>query len=271
MTKKEYEMLCRKSKAFLYHSFSFLSYEIVKTAHIIWQDEDCIVCRYWDDSVGYEKIHWMANSFEALWEVVKVQNDPVLISFVPLSWKEKLLSNGCEEYAQFHDFWKTMTKKDTNDDVLSYLKEGDEAKASALTMRCAGISRGFTGESEAFFRNWKRGSEASLLEVHAQSSDILCMYDQEVLCGIALTAVYGKEDRKTVWLRLIAVDPDLQRRGIGRSLMRQVLAYGVKHQVKKAFLAADICNTHAIHLYEKNGFQLDEDDGELTLLYHGTH
>lgn len=107
-------------------------------------------------------------------------------------------------------------------------------------MRCAGISRGFTGESEVFLRNWKQGCDTSLLEIHAQSSDILCMYDQEVLYGIALTAVYGKEDQKTLWLRLIAVDPDLQRRGIGRSLMRQVLAYGVKHQVKKAFLAADI-------------------------------
>lgn len=271
MTRKEYEILCHKSKDFLFHSFSFLSYEIVKTARIIWQDEDCIVCRYWDDGAGYEKIHWMANSFKALWDVVKAQNDPILISFVPLSWKEKLLSYGCEEYAQFHDFSRTMRASDTCDEVLSYIKEGDEAKASALTMRCAGISRGFTGESEAFLRNWKQGCDTSLLEIHAQSSDILGMYDQEVLCGIALTAVYGKEDQKTLWLRLIAVDPDLQRRGIGRSLMCQVLAYGVKHQVKKAFLAADICNTHAIHLYEKNGFQLDEDDGELTLLYHGTH
>lgn len=66
MTRKEYEILCHKSKGFLFHSFSFLSYEIVKTARIIWQDEDCIVCRYWDDGTGYEKIHWMANSFKAL-------------------------------------------------------------------------------------------------------------------------------------------------------------------------------------------------------------
>ena len=52
----------------------------------------------------------------------------------------------------------------------------------------------------------------------------------------------------------VAVDPSLQRMGIGNLLMSELIKYGSKKGALKYFLEVRESNVNAIRLYEKHGF-----------------
>jgi [ribosomal protein S18]-alanine N-acetyltransferase len=53
-----------------------------------------------------------------------------------------------------------------------------------------------------------------------------------------------------------AVRPDRRHRGIGASLLRETLAWGVTFQAEKAFLEVRASNLAALRFYEHNGFEV---------------
>jgi ribosomal-protein-alanine N-acetyltransferase len=52
----------------------------------------------------------------------------------------------------------------------------------------------------------------------------------------------------------VAVRPDLRRRGIGRVLVEEVVAYARSHAAAKVLLEVRASNTAALRLYERLGF-----------------
>lgn len=49
-------------------------------------------------------------------------------------------------------------------------------------------------------------------------------------------------------------------------LLAQALAYGRAHGASRAFLAADECNTNALHLYQRMGFVPKADEVQIDML-----
>jgi len=53
----------------------------------------------------------------------------------------------------------------------------------------------------------------------------------------------------------VAVLPELRRRGVGRALVEDLLAYGVAHAAARVFLEVRASNAPALALYERLGFE----------------
>ena len=78
------------------------------------------------------------------------------------------------------------------------------------------------------------------------------MKDGAVLIGYCSVSIYNNGG--IVWIRRIAVKPEYQGKGYGKTLMEQAIVYGVNKGAKRGFLAADVLNANAIALYKKYGF-----------------
>jgi ribosomal protein S18 acetylase RimI-like enzyme len=61
--------------------------------------------------------------------------------------------------------------------------------------------------------------------------------------------------------------PEFQGRGCGKALLQSALAYGLEHGAKRAFLMADDCNTGAIALYRRMGFEPNMSEAQIDLIY----
>ena len=84
------------------------------------------------------------------------------------------------------------------------------------------------------------------------------------MVGFCAVSIYDKGT--TLWVRVIAVDPAYQGRGIGKILMEHAVRYGVHNGAKKGFLAADLLNNNAIGLFNKFGFYAKDSEGELQMV-----
>ncbi|MFX0173600.1 MAG: GNAT family N-acetyltransferase [Candidatus Hodarchaeota archaeon] len=74
--------------------------------------------------------------------------------------------------------------------------------------------------------------------------------DQEI-AGVTLAV----REEKYLGLSLVAVDPELRRKGIGRFLMRYIINWCIKNQLETIYLQVYHENTPALLMYEKLGFK----------------
>ena len=147
---------------------------------------------------------------------------------------------------------------DTSD--AEYIKTSDTAAVHEIALSCRYQSRGFTGETIGWFDDWLTN----------ENSDILAYYADNILVGFLCTCVYahGDENGAVVWIRMVAVRPEYQNRGIAKNLIIQAMRYGKDNGAKRSFLHTDKENVNARHLYEKIGFYKKyDDDGQLDMLY----
>jgi len=141
--------------------------------------------------------------------------------------------------------------------AYEFLREDECAEAYAVAESCKGL--GFTGESQQFLREWLTGEEISAENIGVTDCAVLIHKINAKTAGICCTGIYGHDSEKgaVVWIRMIAVTPECQGRGIGRNLLMQALQYGVEHGAKRAFLHVDLENKNAVKLYESVGFSRD--------------
>jgi len=69
------------------------------------------------------------------------------------------------------------------------------------------------------------------------------------------------------WVREVAVRPEYRKKGYGRALVESVVQYGIVRGAGCSFLMADDCNTGAVALYRQIGFEPNEEDPQIDLLY----
>ena len=157
----------------------------------------------------------------------------------------------------FHDFWiNSLLPQYKFEGSYDFLCESECADAFFVAKSCAGQSRGFTGETEQWFCDWLKGEEGGAKDVGATDCAVLVHRTDGKITGISCTCIYahGNEKGAVVWVRMIAVIPEFQGRGIARNLLMQTLQYGVERGAKRAFLAVDLANKNAVKLYENAGF-----------------
>jgi ribosomal protein S18 acetylase RimI-like enzyme len=236
-------------------SLRYAEYEDCRMSDEVYADaETLILCDFHQTPV---KLDFTANDF---WLVIsqasRIEN-PLRINFVPYDFRQELLGNGFEVWAEFVDYFNLNLQENSAKRVApeepDCMKQTESEEVSRLSRRCAGQSRGFFGNDAAHYSKWTE-----------DGNHILLIRDQGQIAGYCCVSVYA--EGTTLWVREIAVDPDFQGRGYGRKLMEQAIGYGVAKGAVKGFLAVDTTNHRAISLYERFGFTRRNQEGELQMI-----
>lgn len=267
------ELLLETARGFRYTSFLYLDEEdvLVEDASLLLQEPEFIaVCQ---PQGGKCNVHWAAQTGEAFLSGMKnvLQRlagqsngaDEVYIEFVPAEFVAELEGLGFAVQSHFVDFWLSELQNaplaQQSAHTVRAIQPGEYQAAASITRRCSGLSRGFTGENDQWTEEWALSEHTDILVAETPSGS--------GIAGIVYVRVYGFESDKgpILWVREVAVDPDFQRRGIGRALVGQALCWGKDRGAARSFLAADLQNDGAITLYEQFGFRRKEDQGQINM------
>ena len=76
--------------------------------------------------------------------------------------------------------------------------------------------------------------------------------DDDAIAGYGGLAVTGSDE---AWVQNLAVRRDLQRRGLGRTLLHTLLAEAARQRIRKVLLEVAVDNAAAQKLYAREGFE----------------
>ena len=135
---------------------------------------------------------------------------------------------------------------------FDYATSEDAHDLAAISQTCKGQSRGFNGETAEWFIEWMNDGQVLVKRVDG------------AIVGFCCITIYN--EGTTLWLRELAVMPEYQGKGFGRELMELGLWYGVNQKAQRGFLAVDVENHNAIHLYKQLGFIQKENELEIQMI-----
>jgi ribosomal protein S18 acetylase RimI-like enzyme len=118
---------------------------------------------------------------------------------------------------------------------------------------------GYLFEQESDFKPDRRKQKAGLKAI-LRNPKIGCLWvakrSGRVVGMVSLLyTVSTAEGGRVAWLEDLVVDPSYRGRGIGKSLLRFVIAYGRKKGLKRITLLTDMDNRKAKALYKSHGFK----------------
>lgn len=263
MRESDFEAIQESLEKYQYTSLTYTDYEDVCHFEIKSNTEQLILlCGYNDTAKEYEYC-WAANKAEDV--ISKIEKEKCLITFIPKEWTKTFENAGFSIRNIWHDYFKDNLD-DVHDEVENaiVLKEEECLEASEVTLSCRNQSRGFTGESEIFLKEW-----LSNCDEDDQNKTIFVEKNEPgQIVGLVCTTTYAHDSEKgaVAWIREVCVHPEYQNRGIARKLIMQALSYGKAKGAKRAFLAADEMNDNAIHLYKSIGFEPSLEDGQIDMI-----
>jgi ribosomal protein S18 acetylase RimI-like enzyme len=204
----------------------------------------------------------------ALRDYIRAHGDAeVLVEFVPPHFISQLESIGFVVHCEYVDFWLDQVEplRDTARSSPIQIREAtpeEHCIICSITRRCARQSRGFTVETRESLRTW----------LEEKDNALVVAVEHGLVVGHAMLAVYGFESPSgaVVWIRELAVEPDSQRKGIGRQLLVYGLRWGLARGAKRSFLACDAENQPAIRLYERFGYRRAAGRGQIDMAYVGS-
>lgn len=240
MNKETYNEIKSKLSGYKYNSMMYHEYDQLETFTVVKENKDLLLLSKLH-VLDVTEYHFACDSVECLLDGL---DEKSYVSMVPKEWVETFEKKSFTIYACYNDYFSSdMTYQET----YELIRLQDLETASNITKACYGQSRGFHGEDVQWIEKWMDDNNI-----------IVCRENDEIV-GICFVALYGYETGPTLWIREIAVHPDHQRKGIGRKLMAGAMTYGKDRGARKAFLAADELNVHAIKLYESFGFKAGKD------------
>jgi ribosomal protein S18 acetylase RimI-like enzyme len=118
---------------------------------------------------------------------------------------------------------------------------------------------GYLFEQESDFKPDRRKQKAGLKAI-LRDPKIGCLWvakrNGRVVGMVSfLYTISTAEGGRVAWLEDLVVDPSYRGQGIGKSLLRFVIAYGRKKGLKRITLLTDMDNRKAKSLYKSHGFK----------------
>lgn len=269
MEKENFNHISERLENYKYCSMEHVEYEDILEYEVILSNEDIILLLGYNAEAKLYEYHWAANDVKVLLQEVNKSNKKVLMTFIPDKWVDEFMKNEFEIYAVWNEYFNNnIVNSIESDEPIEILKDIAFKEASEVTLSCRGQSRGFSGQTEEWMKQWGEGIEPNLAAMKGKDSAVLIHREQGNIVGVICVAVYGHDYEKgaILWVREVAVKPEYQGRGIARKLLNQGMLYGKSHGAKRAFLMADECNKHAIRLYEKLGFVADKNEAEIDMI-----
>lgn len=250
------------------NSLEYVDYEDISDYEIQKETDEVILIAGFHKEAGCRHYHWAANGPKEVLEAVGKEKG--LVEFIPKDWVGTFEESGFV----IRDYWKdyfmdsltdipVIAEEETGENIL--LKENESKEASEVTLSCKGQSRGFTGQTDDWVREWLDNSKGE----GTRHKAILVQRNEEgKLTGLVCTGVYAYDSKKgpIAWIREVAVRPEYQNKGIARRLIGKALGYCKAHGAARAFLAADECNTNALHLYQSIGFCPASGEGQIDMI-----
>jgi ribosomal protein S18 acetylase RimI-like enzyme len=184
------------------------------------------------------------------------------IEFIPIDWVKTLEEVGFMVSSHFVDYWLKPLKKyhlDLRSELIIRDLQTDEYEAFAkITQENKLLSRGYYGEPHDF-------AQTFLSDAHTKI--YTAKLDNKIV-GVCATKIYNFEhkDGPVLWLREVAVKPTYHQKGIGQSIMTYALNMGYDLGARQSFLACDCDNRQGIKLYEKLGYQKNNDPGQINMI-----
>lgn len=263
MKKSDFEAIQENINKYQHTSLTYTDYDDVCQYEMINNTEQLILlCGYNNTAREYEYC-WAANKAEDV--IRQIEREKCFITFIPKEWIEAFENAGFSVRNIWHDYFKP-TLSDINDVVSNAiaLKETECMEASGVTLSCRNQSRGFTGETEKFLKDWLSNRD----EDYRHNTIFVEKNDLGDIVGLVCTTTYAHNSEKgaIAWIREVCVRPEYQNRGIARKLIMQALSHGKKYGAKRAFLAADEMNDNAIHLYKSIGFEPSQEEGQIDMI-----
>ncbi|BBF41479.1 hypothetical protein lbkm_0158 [Lachnospiraceae bacterium KM106-2] len=263
MTRNEFLEMEKRICDFQYTSLGYCDYDDVEGYEVIEDSKTLLCVKGYDVEAGMIQYHWAAD--HASWVVGAILESPCYLTFVPKGWVKEFEQVGLRIRNRWHDYFMKdfIQIKDEATDI-EFLKVEECEGASKVTMACRGQSRGFTGQTVQWIRDWVTGAD----EFVRNCRIVIERNEVNEIVGIVCTGTYGHESEKgpTCWIREVAVVPEYQNRGIARKLITQALSFGKSLGATRAYLAADEQNAGAIHLYESLGFVASEEESEINMI-----
>lgn len=249
-----FETLMAASESMQWRSMMYLDYEEVADAEIIHSSPDLILLH--NTRQNPSELHFATNSLDALSDELRHRKLHGKLKFIPVEHVQTFEAIGFNVDCAFADFINpdinsTIQSHHTQPDFV-FAEAADIPELVALSQACKGMSRGFNGETDAWFHEW------------LEENRILIKRDNNVIVGFCCVSIYN--GGATLWVRELAVFPELQGKGIGRALLSQAIQFGVTEKARNAFLAVDIENHNAIHLYKQLGFVQKENEIEIQMI-----
>jgi len=251
-------------------SFTYLEYESVKSYDVLADSDSLILLAGFKPEADIRDLQWAAKEPGAVIAAAKRGGKETLVTFVPESWKARFVKSGFNEFGILREYWIRQLKasyepKPACEPIL--LSEAEEA--AAVSQSCRLQSREFFGETRESIIAWMTGCDPQALAGGSRHETVLACRNGSRMIGIVSTSLYGYDGKSgpIIWIREVAVLPEFQGEGYGRALVESALQYGLDHGATRAFLLADDCNTSAIVLYRKIGFEPSEDDVQIDLVY----
>ena len=263
MNKSQFNEIKDRLPQFTYNSLNYTDYDEIPEYQTLYNDDKTIILYGYDVEQKIHKYLWACSNQEELVRRLKRRNERELITFVPANWVSPLNNIGFEVYAVWNDYFASELSIYVNSEEPVFINQNNCNEASLITLSCTGQSRGFSGQSEEWMKQWI-GNAGPAVPEYTRECAVIASFNHE-MSGVVCVAIYGDGEKTTLWIREIAIKPEFQGRGIAKKLLRQAFAYGIKHGAKKAFLMADECNNRAIGLYKSMGFQAAVDGCQIDM------
>ena len=241
---------------YLHNSLEYTEFDDIADYELLIENEELILISGFNGEADSKHYHWATVSPQKVIEAIGEERN-FYLEFIPEEWVDIFTQAGYIVRDKFRDYLKADLLDINNEHShAEFLQVEESLKAAEVTMSCKGQSRGFTGQTQGWIEEWITKTEDI---VHKEI--VIERNEQKEIVGVCFTGVYGINSQKgpVAWIREVAVNPDYQKKGIGRRLIKQALSHGKSHGAVRAFLAADECNVNAIHLYKSLGFQPDAD------------
>ena len=272
LSEQQFTSLRERALAFAHSSFTYLDFDAVEHYAVLTDSSECVLLVGEKPDAGVYELHWGANDPTPVIRAAKEAGRETLVTFVPEEWKTRFLASGFGEYGILREYWlEPLDKPFTPRIVCEPLTTADAAEAAVVTQSCRLQSREFYGESTDKIENWinavyPEGNENAFGAQH--EAVLACRDEAGKIAGVVLTAVYGYGESwgPVAWVREVAVLPEQQGKGYGRTLVESALNYCRERGAVKAFLMADDCNAHAISLYRSIGFE-PSDEVQIDLVF----
>lgn len=255
-----YDFLVSMTKKYLYHSFHFIDYDVVKDYEIIQKEENIILVKGFHHAQKCDHIHYFTSDVESLIVALKPYQN-TLIEFVPNTWVDTLIKEGFAVEAVLRDYWIKGLKHLAIEHDLAASTIENITQITNLTQSRKGASRAFQGEDESFVKDWTLNQVEEI-----DDTTIFIQKMEKNIVGAIFVGLYNSPEKRTLWVRELVVDEAYQGQGIGRMLLKRGLSYGHQKGAVRAFLMADDLNLNAIHLYKKMGFEPDLDSEQINMM-----
>lgn len=257
-----------KARQFQYTSLEYADFDDISNAIVCINNNNSLFlyCK----AEGIAKIDWAADTkmsfFGGLNETINIvtQDETIkkaYIEFIPEQYIPEMEEQGFIIISEWVDFWNnsltTICIEQPDSLLIRKIREKEYNIVSDITRSCKGYSRGYTGETAEWIKEWSE-SENSCIFAAEMNNEII---------GMCCVNLYGFESEKgaVLWLRELAVKPEYHSQKIGLNLAAFAISWGKSNGAVRSFLACDADNVKAIKLYEGLGYERKTLHGQVNM------